>query len=77
LHDENEEELKPRAAPPEVLDAKEEIFLRTWVLPQRGQVTSSWVLELRSNSSKDWLQAEHLNSNNGMAFLVRWGWSKT
>jgi hypothetical protein len=53
--------------PPADLEAKVESFFLILGLPQVGQLTSLVALELRSSSSKGWLQSEHTNSNKGIA----------
>jgi hypothetical protein len=61
-------ELAPREnePPPELREAKVEIFLVTCKLPQVGQMTSLTALELRTSSSKGRLQSVQTNSNRGI-----------
>ena len=63
-----EDEALPneKALPPEIFDAKVDIFLETCVLPQSGQVTLSIENELRTNSSKDSSHSLHSNSKMGI-----------
>jgi len=58
-----------KEAPPDTLEAKVEIFLRTCGLPQFGQATWSTRLALRSSSSKGRLQSLQTNSNMGIGFI--------
>jgi hypothetical protein len=56
--------------PPEILEAKEEIFFLICGLPQAGQFTSWIALALRSSSSNGSPQSVHTNSNIGMQMLL-------
>jgi len=61
-------ELAPSENPP-VTPRREAIlgiFFLISLLPHSGQVTSGMASELRTSSSKDWLQLVQLNSNNGI-----------
>jgi hypothetical protein len=52
--------------PPEIFEAKEETFLRTWGLPHSGQRTSLIKVLLRSSSSKGVPHSLHSNSKIGI-----------
>jgi hypothetical protein len=58
--------LKVNELPPVDLDAKRETFLRTSVLWQAGQITSSTALELRTSSSKGLPHRLQTNSKIGI-----------
>jgi hypothetical protein len=58
-----------KEAPPDTLEAKVEIFLRTCGLPQLGQATWSTRLALRSNSSNGRWQSLQTNSYIGIRFI--------
>jgi hypothetical protein len=62
-------ELAENEFPPEILDAKVEIFFFTSRLPQAGHATSLADLALRSSSSNGWPQWLHMNSNIGIVGL--------
>jgi hypothetical protein len=59
------------APPPEPFEAKVEIFLEIFPLPQAGHFTSEMALVLRTSSSNGFLHSLHTNSNNGMDFFLR------
>ena len=65
------DELKrpEKALLPEILEAKDEIFLKTSWLSQAGQLTSL-VSELRSNSSNSQPQCWQVNSNMGIVLQI-------
>jgi hypothetical protein len=74
LQDEAALELNENEPPPLTLDANVESFFLTCGLPQLGQVTSAMALELRSSSSKGWLQSVQMNSNSGIGDSWRSKW---
>jgi hypothetical protein len=63
------DELLNESEPPEILDAKADIFLRTCTLPQLGQSTASMALALRRSSSNGSPQVVQMNSKIGIAYL--------
>ena len=64
-------ELAPNEneAPPEILEAKVEIFFLTCAPPHLGQVTSPTAPALRTSSSKSWSQVVQTNSKSGIVYL--------
>jgi len=72
LHEALELALNENDPPPEILDAKVEIFLFTSGLPQIGQVTSSVALAERTSSSKGCSQSVHTNSKSGILISSIW-----
>jgi hypothetical protein len=68
-------ELAPNESEPapEPFEAKVDIFLAIFWLPQAGQLTPSTALALRTSTSNGLLQSVHTNSNNGMYFSSRVG----
>jgi hypothetical protein len=70
LQEADEPAPSEKVLPPADLEAKVESFFLIFGLPQVGQLTSLIALELRSSSSKGWLQSAHTNSNKGMS--VSW-----
>jgi hypothetical protein len=62
------EEPSENELPPEILDAKVEIFFLTWTLPHFGHTTPSIKVELRTSSSNDFSHCSHTNSKIGIDF---------
>jgi hypothetical protein len=60
------DELMVNELPPEIFEAKVDIFLLIWVLPHLGQTTPSTELELRTSSSKGLSHCSQVNSNIGI-----------
>jgi hypothetical protein len=60
------EEPIEKELPPEILDAKVEIFFFTCALPHCGQITPSTRVELRTSSSKGFSHFSQTNSKIGI-----------
>jgi hypothetical protein len=60
------EEPIEKELPPEILDAKVEIFFFTCALPHFGQTTPSTELKLRTSSSKGFSHCSQTNSKIGI-----------
>jgi hypothetical protein len=60
------DEPSEKELPPEILEAKVEIFFLTWALPHFGHTTPSIKVELRTSSSNDFSHCSQTNSKIGI-----------